>query len=250
MRPLIGITADRFNSTGERSEYPFKYGQSHTYSDAIFQAGGVPVILPMASSLREARELTEAVDGILFAGGSDINPRLYGQEITGARGINTARDEHELRLMDCAYELLLPTLAICRGMQLLNVHRGGTLHQDILSDVPGAMDHDGHAPQLGMDRLIHEIHIDQKSKLAKILGSTAMRANSFHHQAVDTPGKNLVASAWSDDGIVEAIESSDKAFVIGVQSHPEALVDTVEPSWRALFTSFVAAALKSQSLRF
>lgn len=169
MKPLIGITPDRLNKN-QGSERPFKYGQSYTYCDAVFRAGGVPVILPIPNGSHQTIDLVSRLDGILFSGGGDIDPARYGQTNRYSQNIDPYRDEFEFQLMDYAYGRQMPVLAICRGTQLLNVHNRGTLYQDIRSNLASAMNHDGYAQKPGTEPLTHEIHIDPGSKLARILG--------------------------------------------------------------------------------
>jgi putative glutamine amidotransferase len=240
MRPLIGITPDTI-SYDSPSQRLMKYGQSHSYSDAISEAGGIPVILPISKNIERTRETFNCLDAVLFAGGNDVHPRWYGQSIRHARNFDAARDRFEMDLMSLSLSNKKPVLGICRGMQLLNVHRGGTLHQDILSEVPGANNHNGYIREPGVDLLTHEITIEQHSQLGRILGVTALQANTYHHQAVNKIGSELRVSAHADDGLIEAIEMPDEEFVIGVQPHPESF-RLVEPRWRRLFSAFVLAA--------
>lgn len=238
MKPVIGITADTLHSEPS-SERLLKYGQSYTYSDAVIAAGGIPVILPITKSIEQVRDISLVVDGYIFAGGNDVHPKLYGQDINGARSIDLARDNHEIRTLGNAFNSQKPVLAICRGMQLLNVALGGTLYQDIEENVPDAINHNGYKRDPGVDVLLHDIDIERGSKLAKILGTTALQANSFHHQAIDRLAPGLRATAWSSDGIIEAVEAEGNQFMIGVQSHPESLSSKIEPRWRRLFNAFV-----------
>lgn len=239
MKPLIGITADTFRNLEKPRSLPY-YGQKFTYSDAISLAGGVPVIIPITTTLEETRDIHIHLDGVLFAGGNDVSPALYGQETTYAVDLDMPRDAHEMRLMHLAHTTHKPILAICRGMQLLNVYRGGTLFQDIGHQAPAAMNHDGHAIS-SSERLLHDLRLARRSRLAGMVGEAAIVANSFHHQAVDMLGEGLTISAVASDGIVEAIEDRDAPFIVGVQPHPESLVRNVEPRWLGLFEAFIRA---------
>lgn len=240
MKPLIGITAETIRDQ-HQSEYQSYYGQKISYIDAVRQAGGVPMIIPTASSVDDVRDVFYQLDGILFAGGDDISPRQYGEQSRYAYGVDEARDWHELTLMEMALRNRMPILAICRGMQLLNVKLGGTLYQDIAREVPGAIDHDGHNLQAGIGHLSHELRIEHQSELARILGKTSIMANSFHHQAIKDVGEDLVVSARTSDGIIEAVEGSGAGYLIGVQSHPERIVKNETSRWTRLFRSFVEA---------
>lgn len=242
MKPLIGITADTIREQPP-SERLMKYGQSYTYSDAILAAGGVPIILPVTKNIEQVRDVSILLDGIVFAGGNDVHPKLYGHEITGARNIDLARDQHELRLLGNALSSRKPVLAICRGLQLLNVAMGGTLYQDIATDVPEAINHNGYKRNEGVDILLHDLDIERGSRLARILGTTAIQSNSFHHQAIDALAPSLHATAWAPDGIIEAVETDNDHFLIGIQAHPESIPTRIEPRWRKLFKAFVDACL-------
>jgi putative glutamine amidotransferase len=245
MKPLIGITGAAYYNRDHPYE-PISYGQIYQYSDAISKAGGVPVILPIAKNKQETKEIFERLNGILFAGGNDIAPGRYGEEIRTAYDIDEQRDKHEFELMRLALESHIPVLAICRGMQLLNVFRGGTLYQDISQEIPSAKNHIGyvdvsHDPAY----LTHTLTIMPDSQLSKILGKTEIKSNSRHHQAVKEVGKGLIVNAYSEDGIIEGIEDGNEKFVIGVEPHPESLVEKAQPQWKPLFDAFVAAAEKS-----
>ncbi len=240
MKPLIGITAGTIH-TAERAGAGYKYGQSHTYVDAIRMAGGVPVLIPVALSAQETRDVFERLDGIVFSGGNDITPGVYHAETTLARNIDAPRDTHEVELMKLALAANKPVLAICRGMQLLNVVRGGTLYQDIVAEVPQATNHDGHHVDI-TEPLVHTLTVVPESNLAVVLGTTQVSANSFHHQAVKELGEGLVVSARSEDGIVEGVEDMRHGYVMGVQAHPESMAARGDERWRRLFESFVRAS--------
>lgn len=240
MKPLIGITAGTIH-TPERAGAGYKYGQSHTYVDAIRLAGGVPVLIPVAMSAQETREVFDRLDGIVFSGGNDITPGIYHAEPTHARNIDAPRDTHEVELMKLALAANKPVLAICRGMQLLNVVRGGTLYQDITEEASSATNHDGHHKDV-VEPLVHTLAVLPESNLAAVLGTTQVNANSFHHQAVKDLGDGLVVSARSEDGIVEGIEDMRHGYVVGVQAHPESMATRGDERWRRLFESFVRAS--------
>lgn len=240
MKPLIGITTGTIYNE-ERAGAGYKYGQSHTYVDAVRMAGGVPVLIPIALSAQETREVFERLDGIVFSGGNDVTPGIYHAEQTHARNIDAPRDTHEVELMKLALAANKPVLAICRGMQLLNVVRGGTLYQDISEEVPQAMNHDGHHPDV-TEPIVHTLTVVPDSNLAAVLGATQVNANSYHHQAVKDLGDGLVVSARSEDGMIEGIEDMRHGYVMGLQTHPESLAFRGDERWRRLFESFVRAS--------
>ncbi len=240
MKPIIGITCGEVKNALELW-YPTTYGQPYTYVEAVLRAGGVPVVLPLCRDESVRRQLYELCQGILLAGGNDLNPKLYGEEpVPQTKKVSDYRDEQELQLTGWALADDKPLLAICRGMQLLNVALGGSLHQDIGTMVAGAVDHEVSVRQKDVRYLAHAIHIAKDSRLAGILGVESLHTNSNHHQAVHKLGSGLKEVAWSPDDIIEGIELPQKQFVIGVQSHPEALEDTVVV-WQKLFSAFVKA---------
>lgn len=224
---------------------PYVYGQSYTYCEAVRDAGGVPILLPFTHNERDISEMVDVLDGVLFAGGNDITPKFYQQEVTHSEQMSEARDEWEIELMQQVRARGLSTLAICRGMQLLNVSRGGSLHQDILKTVPGASSHRSSDEAKDSTFLAHTLKIKEGTKLARHVGSQEIRANSHHHQAVDKLGDALVVTAWAEDGIVEAIEDPSAEFVIGIQAHPESIYLRAEPKWEYLFKAFIEAAGKA-----
>ncbi len=249
MKPLIGITAGTVYNH-KFPYYPFTYGQMHTYAEAVTAAGGTPVILPIGT-VDSTPEILARLDGILFAGGNDIAPKLYGQkaQYIEERGSDDPRDAFEVALMKHALKEHVPILAICRGMQLLNVVHGGTLYQDIAKQVPEANNHLGRLIVEDFLYSAHELTIAPESKLAGILDRTKIKANSHHHQAVHEVGDKLLVSARAEDGMIEGIESTDDDFVIGVQPHPEALVSIPDSEWKPLFAAFVTAASRKITKR-
>ncbi len=242
MKPLIGITVGEI----QNAMYPWGpivYGQSYGYCEAIERAGGVPCLIPLMSDATNLEQLYKRLDGILCAGGNDLDPALYGEAPQPATvNISKRRDTAEVQLIKWALRDKKPILGICRGMQLLNVVRGGTLYQDIQTQIENAADHTVSTVRRDFENPAHSIKIDQSSRLAGILKKQTIRTNSHHHQAVKDMGKNLQAVAWADDGVVEAIESLDDTYAIGVQCHPESLEAKTVPELRRLFLSFVTAA--------
>ncbi len=201
------------------------------YVDAVAAAGGVPVLLPPRPGVVEAA--LPRLDALLLSGGPDVEPVHYGAEPgPDTQAPSRERDEAELGLLSTAVEAGLPVLGVCRGMQLLNVARGGTLHQHL----PDVLGHAGHAPEPGV-YAPHPVHVDPTSRLAGLLGRVEVESvPSYHHQGLDRLGDGLVATAWAPDGTVEAVEDPQRPFVVAVQWHPEVGTDP------ALFAGLVEAA--------
>jgi putative glutamine amidotransferase len=214
--------------------------KQHDYEEALRRAGAEVRILSYAAD--SPAEVVERVDGILLAGGGDVLPSLYG-ELPHATfdPAEEGRDDYELALTRRALAANLPLLAICRGIQVLNVACGGTLVQDIPSEVPDAVTHTLREPAFA---IAHEAWIAEGTRLHELLRDRieggACPVNSRHHQAVQTVGKGLMVSASAPDGVVEAVEHPDQRFCVGVQWHPENFYRTGE--FRALFEGLVDAA--------
>ena len=210
-RPLVGISS--YGRAGERQTFSVPC----EYVDVVRLAGGVPLILPSVEG--EIPEALDAIQGLILPGGGDVDPAHYGGPRHEANyGISAERDGFEMRLARAAMSRPdLPILCICRGMQLLNVTLGG----DLIQHIP---DHFGenvihrHPERLPVE---HLVRIDAQSRLGSILGTSEMSVHSIHHQAVGRLGDGLRAVAWSPDGVVEAVESSDGRFLLAVQWHPE-----------------------------
>ncbi len=186
-----------------------------------------------------ATAFADALDGILLSGGADIDPRHFGEDPHPKMGpIDPERDEFELALVRAALQAGTPLLAICRGIQVLNVAAGGTLYQDIPSQLAGAIKHRQDAPAY---HATHRIAVERHTKLAGMVGTGDVFVNSFHHQAVRDVAPGLVVSARASDGVVEGVESGRDTFVVGVQWHPESMVDA-SPAMLEIFSAFVAEA--------
>lgn len=208
---------------------------------AIEGAGGTPIILPYGGAVEEIAGL---IDGLYVTGGNDIDPTYYGEQPAPGLGrLDPARDRFESQLIRAMLALGKPVLGVCRGAQILNVALGGTMYQDIASQVITPMiQHDQQAPA---GHPFHDVEIAKDSLLARITGETVIRVNSRHHQANKEPGEGLIFSGYSSDGIVEAVESTTHPFALGVQWHPEDLLhagaDVVSGK---IYTSFIQACLQ------
>ncbi len=225
MQPIIGITPD-YDPTVHR------YKIHEDYISAISSAGGCPILL------FPHNEIPSFLDGIVFSGGGDIDPLLFGEEPLFQSGeISPVRDAFELSLCKQAMARDIPLLGICRGMQIINIALGGTIFQDISVQTNSKLKHSQQAPR---DYATHSIFIEENSLLSALWEKETASVNSFHHQAVAFLGENLQASAKSRDGLTEALEHKEKPFVLGVQWHPEAMMHTTEQ--KKLFAAFLKAA--------
>ena len=207
-----------------------------TYLDAVAAAGGIPVILaPLPAGRLEA--IIERLDGVCLSGGPDVEPGTYGAGAHPELGPTEPEvDLFELGLVRAARRRGLPILAICRGMQVLNIARGGTLVQHL----PEISDEIQHRQTEPASQPTHGVAVAADTKLARITGSERIDVNSFHHQAIDRLGTGLEPVAWSDDGVIEAVEAPAEAFTLGVQWHAECL--TERPEQAGLFARLVDAA--------
>jgi putative glutamine amidotransferase len=239
-RPLIAVTTSELRRPEDGGARPhgeppkLEVALATLYPEAIERAGGIPVIVPLLRP-DAIPALLDRVDGVCLPGGPDVQPSAYGAEPHPELGPTEPRvDAVELALVRAADRRKLPILGICRGMQLLNVARGGSLHQHLPDVVGDGITH--RQPEHGSVPT-HRIETAPQSRLRATLGGPSLEVNSFHHQAVQTLGKGLVATAWAQDGTIEAIENPSDRFVMGVQWHAEGLV-THGP----LFDLLIAAA--------
>jgi putative glutamine amidotransferase len=240
VRPLIGVPC----AGNLRSRYR-RYCVGKRYCHALEMAGGAPVLLPLLDD-GTLLDIYQRLDGLLLVGGGDVDPRSFG-EVRQARlsGVDRPRDRAELCLTRRAIRDDLPLLAICRGLQVLNVALGGTLYQDIPRDLPDALEHNlrfGHP----RNYLGHEVLITPGSGLAEVLGAERLDVNSLHHQAAKDVAPNLRIAACAPDGVVEGLEAPQNTFVVGVQWHPEELTED-DARMQRLFEAFVSQALRGHS---
>lgn len=233
IRPSIALVAARFESkTGSPT-----YQSRKVDIDAVLAAGGLPVLSPAAIPVEEVPALVAQFDGFYLTGGGDLDPLLYGEQSHDrVYGVNPERDAFELALVRQVVEQDKPLLTVCRGTQVLNVACGGTLYVDIASQLPNAEKHDWWSTYK-RNKLVHDVSVSKDSHLAEILGMHELRTNSLHHQSIRRVADQLRIVAYATDGVVEAIEHSNKHFVIGVQWHPEWLQDQ-EPM-RNLYQAFI-----------
>jgi len=239
MHPVIGLTTQPkpiASAAGELDSHVL----GHTYTDSVLRAGGLTILLTPVPDT-EIDAILDRIDGLVLTGGGDIDPRRYGEEPhETVQTVDFDRDEFEFRLIRGARDRRMPVLAICRGIQVLNVAFGGSLIQDIASEI-GSMDHDqfghlvwdGHQP----------IKIEPGCLIGEVIGDTELMVNSIHHQAIRDLAPGLSAVAWAGDGIVEAVQHEDEQWpLLAVQWHPEFLGDRDDAASFALFSSLVDAA--------
>lgn len=235
MRPVIGITTYAQDA---------KWGVWHlpaaliplAYVDAVEGAGGRAVLIPPTDIGVE--ETLEALDGVVFSGGADVDPSRYGAEPHPETDTpQTRRDAGEMALLEAALERDMPVLAICRGFQLLNVARGG----DLIQHLPEEVGHDVHK-QVPGEFAVHPVEVREGTRLSAIVGERS-NVTSHHHQALGRVGEGLVETAWAADGTLEAVEDPAQRFTVGVQWHPEAGEDA------ALFEALVAEAREYRAAR-
>lgn len=235
---LIGVTGHRLEA-GRVFEHKRALAIQSDYCDGVARAGGLPVLLtPQDYTAAEAAEVVASLRGIVLTGGPDVAPERYGQEpVPEVYRASELQDGFEAVLLHAALEAGLPVLAICRGVQLLNVELGGTLRQHI-TGVEGLGDH-GIPGQLGNG---NEVSLTPGSLAAEVMGATTVRGMCHHHQALDSLGKGLVVTGRAADGIVEVVEHEEAdSWLLGVQWHPEETAAD-DPANQALFDHLVAAA--------
>ncbi|HEU5041604.1 MAG TPA: gamma-glutamyl-gamma-aminobutyrate hydrolase family protein [Gemmatimonadales bacterium] len=234
--PRIGISGVLRNwDSAERT------GVNAAYVRSVLQAGGVPVILTPLMGPNYAARALDGVDGLLLSGGEDIDPALYGTERSPfCNPPSRERDLFELALLGVARQRALPVLGICRGIQVVNVGLGGSLFQDLPTERPGPVDH---YPATARDDRGHAVQLMPGSRAAGALGAEVVRVNSFHHQAVRDLAPALVATGWTEDGLIEAVETpADTPWLLAVQWHPEEMhADRAAPE-RGLFRALVEEA--------
>lgn len=249
-RPVIGVTTQTQEAVP--NELPRCWIMGHRYVEVLASFGAVPWLVPLLEHDEETlRAIYEQLDGVFLPGGADVDPLSYGDEkAVGCGRTDLARDRTELTLVRWAAEDGKPVLAVCRGEQILNVAAGGTLYQDLAQHRDGSMKHD-YFPVDGLytrEFRSHAVRVAEGTQLHRLLEDETVEVNSMHHQGIKVLAPSLVASAVAPDGVIEAVEPANGQFMIGVQWHPENLVDT-DPRMHRLFTAFAEEALAFQARR-
>lgn len=234
-KPLIGITT--YNNKNAHGR-PIAAVQ-HTYIRAVTMGGGIPVLIPAILPQDDLNELYSHLQGILFSGGGDISLKYFsGEDHPSIHEVDDFRDIAEISLLKRSVNDGKPFLAICRGVQVMNVALGGTLYTHIPDQIHNSLRHDNDE----FTTLIHPVNVDETSKIAEIFGETLLHVNSLHHQGLKDVASNLRVVGHAPDGVIEAVELPDHPYAIGVQWHPEWLTD--QPVTQRLFKSFVDASKK------
>ena len=244
MPPIIGITATLKEDVDAVAERPLgRFVRADLdYVDGVAGAGGVPVVLPPAGDERAASAVIQSLDGLLLSGGSDLDPGYYGEEPMPELGITLPeRDTFETALVGQALRRGIPVFGICRGMQVLNVALGGTLYQDLPSQWEGdVLKHRQDTPKW---QPAHEVRVTDGSYLAEVMDREVVKVNSYHHQGIKDLAEGLLATGYSSDGVIEAVEAEDvsERWLLGVQWHAEAMRGA-GPQQESLFEAHVSAA--------
>jgi putative glutamine amidotransferase len=242
--PTIGIPTQTLHAIeGIPEAVPESWVMNQRYARAVAAAGGLPVLIPLLEEEDTLRALYDRLDGVLLPGGVDLDPATYGETPLPTCGrLDPARDRVELAFARWAIAEGKPLFGLCRGLQIVNVALGGTLYQDIAAQRREAIKHD-YFPSAGFprDHLAHPVIVTSGSRLDSLVGTAPLKVNSMHHQAVKDLAPGLVSTALAPDGVVEAVESPDRPFLLGVQWHPESLTER-DPRMHRLVAGFVEAA--------
>ncbi|CAN5863437.1 gamma-glutamyl-gamma-aminobutyrate hydrolase family protein [soil metagenome] len=244
MAPIIGVTATLKEDTEATATRPLgKFVRADLdYVEGVARAGGVPLILPPVGGTKNVEMILDSLDGLLLSGGSDLHPSHYGEDPVPELDVTIPeRDEFELALLEMAFRRGMPVFGICRGMQVLNVALGGTLYQDLPSQIgPDLIMHRQESPKW---QATHEVEFYDRTLSVGISGNDVIKVNSYHHQAVKDLSGELVLSGCSSDGLIEAVESRDVSdqWIVAVQWHAEAMRETGVEQQR-FFEAHVAEA--------
>ncbi|MCL2565126.1 MAG: gamma-glutamyl-gamma-aminobutyrate hydrolase family protein [Defluviitaleaceae bacterium] len=236
MAPIIGISGAYLVFTSELFHSSESYRINKSYLEAVKENGGLPLPIPILEDPEHLKTYIDMCDALLIPGGADVDPMYFDEDPHQKLGVvQPDMDKYEIALLNLAFERKMPVLGICRGEQVINVAKGGTLYQDISATYE--KESILHQQRYRTNIALHKIKVEKNSLLYEILGSEDVRTNTMHHQSVKALGKDLVVSAVAPDGIIEAIESTDKT-VIGVQWHPELLIHT-QSEMNNLFKHFI-----------
>jgi putative glutamine amidotransferase len=252
MRPLVGVPAQTLQAIdGIPPELPHSWVMNHRYFTALAGVGAAPVMVPLlARDLDALRGIYDSLDGVFLAGGVDLDPSSYHEPRESLCGrTDLDRDGVEIVLTQWARADGKPVFGVCRGLQIINVAAGGSLYQDCEGFYPESIKHD-YFPTAGYarDYLAHSVRMERGTRLHEIYDADEVQVNSMHHQGLKQIADGLVATCVAPDGLIEALETTGSAFCLGVQWHPEMLVDS-DPATRRLFRAFVEAAASYREQR-
>ena len=238
-KPFIGVSGNILRDTSGAYVDLLRSYVNQDYPRSIEEAGGIPVIIPFTKNLDVAREKVAKLAALFLSGGHDVSTLNYGEEpLQGLGDVFPERDQFDFALLKAAEEKQIPIFCICRGIQILNVYRGGSLYQDLKYDENCTIKHSqNQTPSLGT----HTVDIEFESKLASAIGRSTWITNSHHHQTVKHVGKGLQVVARAKDGTVEGLEDSSYPWLVACQFHPEMMSENDENAKR-LFAAFVTAA--------
>lgn len=242
-KPIIGIPCR------EMQKYdwtPKINGVLVPYLQALLEVDAIPLLIPLTNNQEAIQEYYSMIDGLLLAGGLDVEPKRYQQNPHTKLGeTNPAQDALEVQIINQAFTDQKPILAICRGIQILNVALGGSLIQHLEAGSTCQLNHDWEGQKEVWSKDAHKLILDSGCQLAKLLGTTEISVNSLHHQALDQVSDKLKITGKSEDGVIEAVESVDSThYCIGVQCHPEMLFNEKDPRWKKVFAELVNATKK------
>lgn len=216
MKPLIGLCCGTDSKRGSSFV-------ARSYWQSVIAAGGLPYLLPPLEKKEQVEQMLQKLNGLILTGGPDVHPHYYQEEpCLGIGAVDRQRDSFELNCIEIALRKSLPLLAICRGVQILNIALGGNVYQDIKSVVPDVLEHFQTAPG---SIPWHRVSFSPHSLFARLHNAEQLAVNSFHHQAIKRVAPDLLAVGWSSDGIIEAVESEKYPFILGVQWHPERMAE-------------------------
>ncbi|MBN2543528.1 gamma-glutamyl-gamma-aminobutyrate hydrolase family protein [bacterium] len=242
MKPVIGITCSHALAKKRESGIPDQSFDllKNEYSDIVHRTGGIPLLIPNLEHPEGLENYAGILDGLLLSGGGDVHPSYFGQENTHSTYISKQRDVMEFELLKLCENI--PILGICRGLQLINIFYGGTLHQDFSVRDTKCILHRG----IDLKVTYHQINIEENSALRKILNTDRILVDSSHHQVLDAVPESITPVAYAEDGVIEAIEVKGKKFCLAVQWHPERIND--ESSIK-IFSAFINEAKSSNKAR-
>ncbi|HSX41622.1 MAG TPA: gamma-glutamyl-gamma-aminobutyrate hydrolase family protein [Candidatus Saccharimonadales bacterium] len=247
MKPLVGIVCREVDDEA-RSWYPQRQGVLGAYVEAIEAAGGAPVLVPLVETA-SLKRIYQTLDGMLFCGGGDIDPGFYHQEIQRKLDRPSLRvDKAEMVMASWCVLDRKPVFGVCRGLQIMNVVMGGSLHQTIPSQSHAEIDHDESFKKKQFDLPVHEIHVRPQSHLRQIMGRDVVTVNSLHNQAVDIVAPGLKIAAMAPDNVIEVLEGDGNHYIMATQFHPEWLYKQ-DDSWLMLLSDFVSHSARQKAYK-